>query len=140
MEMNRSLSFVVGAVAAFLIATGWNVLQSAPVAPAAADQTLGMALMSATVDADATLIRGSGAVGSITTGNPGDFVVTFNRDVRDCTYVASVGGSISPVAHTANVAASAPGVSSGPNTVRMTTSNNGTYANYPFHLIVFCYK
>lgn len=107
---------------------------------AAPDNTRGMALMAATVDTDGTLVRGAGALSSHTTGNPGDYVVQFNRDVTDCTYVASVGGPVSPVAYTSNVSANAPGTASGSDTVRVVTSNNGALANYPFHLIVFCVK
>ncbi len=44
----------------------------------------------AVVDADGTLVRGSGAVGSEKRAT-GFYLVTFNRDVSGCAYVASIG-------------------------------------------------
>jgi hypothetical protein len=137
--MNRM--FLAGAATALtLCAAAFGAFHTIHDAKAAADKTLGAALMSATVDLDGTLVRGAGAVSSMNTGNTGDFVVQFNRDVRDCTYVASVGSPVSPVGWTANAAASAPGNASGPDTVRVFISTNGAGVNNPFHLLVVCHK
>ena len=61
--------------------------RSAPIAPAAADQALGMAIMSAVVNSAGNLMRGSGAVSSVRNG-VGYYVVTFERSVHDCTISA----------------------------------------------------
>jgi hypothetical protein len=58
-------------------------------APQAADQTLGMALMSAFVNEDGTLARGAGAVSSQRTAE-GSYEVDLDRDIHNCTYTASV--------------------------------------------------
>src|SRR5688572_4789338 len=55
------------------------------VAPAAADQKLGMALMSAVVASDGTLVAGAGAV-SVTRLNAGVYNVAFERSVVGCTF------------------------------------------------------
>jgi hypothetical protein len=47
----------------------------------------------ATVNADGTLFRGSpGIVGSVPSA-PGQYVVTANRDISSCFYVATLGGN-----------------------------------------------
>ena len=104
---------------------------------AAPDKTLGMALMSAVVDEFGALKRGSGSVSSEKIAN-GRYVVLFNRNVRDCTYVASLGLSTTVrdgVPGTADVRA----YSSNVNGVLVNTSDGGL-ADRPFHLIVFCAK
>ena len=50
----------------------------------------GTSLLSAVVDTDGTLVRGSGATSSIN-ANPGSYRVIFKRNVRQCTYVATIG-------------------------------------------------
>jgi hypothetical protein len=51
----------------------------------------------AVVNLDGSLARGSGAVGSAQNGVDGQYVVTFNRDVSRCAYVAS-GGEATAIA------------------------------------------
>ena len=63
---------------------------SKAVAPAAADQTLGMAMMSAVVRADGTLVRGTGAISS-TLSSPGRYLVSFERSISDCTITVTAG-------------------------------------------------
>jgi len=55
---------------------------------AAPDQTLGMALMSAVVEANGTLISGTG-VKNVTHTGFGAYLVQFDRSVAGCTPVAS---------------------------------------------------
>jgi hypothetical protein len=55
---------------------------------AAPDQTLGMALMSAVVEANGTLISGTG-VKSVTRTGLGGYLVQFDRSVAGCAPVAS---------------------------------------------------
>jgi hypothetical protein len=77
------LSFVAGAAAAFVVAAGWNALQSAPVAPAAADQTLGAAMMMASVKYDGTLIESVGLKSAART-DVGRHTLIFERSIRGC--------------------------------------------------------
>jgi hypothetical protein len=53
---------------------------------AAPDKTLGTALMSAVVTYQGQLVRGSG-VTSVSNPNTGRYLVSFNRDITDCTWV-----------------------------------------------------
>lgn len=62
------------------------LLSVQPVAAAQPAQVL-----SAVVRVDGSLVRGTGAVSSATFGSDGYFEVIFNRDVRNCTYVANPG-------------------------------------------------
>jgi hypothetical protein len=135
--MNR-FSFVAGAAAAFLVAAGGSVLQSAPVAPAAADKTRGMALMSATVAGGPTLIRGSGAV-SVSSSATGFVDVVFDRDISDCSCTASPGAYVVGETSSGNTAsANCPYAS---NSVRVTLmSAFGGFTSASFHVIVFCPK
>lgn len=47
--------------------------------------------LAAVVNLDGTLARGNGAVSSLANGVDGQYVVSFNRDVSGCAYVASGG-------------------------------------------------
>ena len=135
--MNR-LSIVAGAAAAFLVTTGWSVLQSAPVEPTAADKTLGMALMSALVDSNGT-VRGGTGVTSVTFLGTGNYRVFFERSVRDCTFSATVGGEPGGATYVGPYANA--GYDSEANAVRVYTFlNNTTGFSAIFHLLVFCHK
>jgi hypothetical protein len=61
---------------------------SPAVLDAAPDQTLGMALMSAVVEANGTLISGTG-VKNVTRTGTGGYLVQFDRSVAGCAPVAS---------------------------------------------------
>lgn len=110
-------------------------------AAAAADKTRGMALLSANVSGSGTLIGGVGAVSSSRT-SVGLFVVTFARNVEDCTPVANIGsslqgGSLLPGMVSANV----HNIFDAPNPEDIsvfTSAANGNAADIAFHLIVFC--
>jgi hypothetical protein len=81
-------------------------------------------------------VRGRGTTASSQTG-PGQYAVTFDRDVRNCVYTATLGdesaagpgnGQISVTSQAANV-----------NGVRVVTRDSaGEFANRSFHLIVSC--
>jgi hypothetical protein len=81
-------------------------------------------------------VRGRGVASSAQTG-PGQYQVVFDRDVRNCVYVATLGdesaagpgnGQISVTSAAANV-----------NGVRVVTRNSvGANENRSFHLIVSC--
>jgi hypothetical protein len=80
--------------------------------------------------------RGRG-VSSASRTAPGRYQVIFDRDVRTCTYVASVGdqGGAAPAAglvETAQLASNVNGVS------LRTQNSAGNPTDRPFHLIVSC--
>ena len=99
----------------------------------------GVSLLSAVVDTDGTLVRGNGAKSS-TNVNPGSYRVIFKRNVRQCTYVATIGipGSVgTAIPGEINVAGDAVDVKGVFVDIQDST---GVDENHPFHLIVFCNK
>ena len=101
---------------------------------AAPDQTLGMAIMSASVDDGCVLTRGAGATGA-TPNATGICNVAFDRDVTACTYAGMIGNPGLSVSPAGEIAANP----SGPTTVSVRTrDSSGTLTDLPFHLIVFC--
>jgi hypothetical protein len=135
--MNR-LSFVAGAVAAFIVsAASWSVLQSAPVAPAAADQTLGMAQMFAVVAADGTLVRGSGVLEAGAAGGS-DYRLVFNRSIASCAYFMSIVSTVSDVFAPPGMAGAAT-ITELPSTLFVSTRDAaGAASDRPFHVLVYC--
>jgi hypothetical protein len=102
-------------------------------APAAADQTLGMALMGAYVDSNGALLSGAGATGASRTFDPGQYEVDFNRDVFGCFYSAG-GREFSAVAINLQRGGN-------PNGVQLVmVDSTGAPVNAAFYLIVFCAK
>lgn len=110
-----------------------------PAAHSAADQTLGMALMSAAVSYDGTLRGGAGAVSSSTHNSlPYEYEVVFNRSLTGCDAVATTGALFFPNTDWSGFVAIS-GIDSKPNSVLvLTKSTAGTPSPRPFHLIVFC--
>ena len=93
----------------------------------------------AAVASDATLVSGSGVVG--TSGNNGSYVVVLDRQVAGCAPVVSVGGSVFSDAH--GFASSATEPVSHPTWVFVDTfgrNAEGTWSQQgqPFNLAVFC--
>jgi hypothetical protein len=91
---------------------------------------------SAVVSGGGQLIRGRGVTSAARSGE-GRFQVLFNRDVRGCVYVASVGGTSAAApstgqALTYSLASNVNGVA-----VR-TTSSAGALSDRSFHLLVSC--
>ena len=110
-------------------------------AQAAPDNTLGMALMSASVDAapSPNIIRGSGAV-SASRPQTGFVDVVFDRDLSSCACTAST-GYYEVGSYTGGSMASANCPYAAPNSARVIVrSENATFIDSPFHLIVFCPK
>jgi hypothetical protein len=136
---------IVLALAASLLVVTANA--AAPSPPRASDRpeisvpppraaTLGMALMSAVVNAQGTLVRGAGAVS--TTGGDGQYEVVFDRNVTACAYTASVASPDTDIpADGASVVLSV--LIDNPNAlfVRITQDQVG-FALRPFQVIVFC--
>jgi len=97
---------------------------------AAADNTLGMALLGAVVNGDGTLHHGAGVV-STSRPNKGTYEVTFNRDITACFATASAQG----FAIYASIFVPTT------NTLRVFLSTQSTLAvewDGLFHVTVFC--
>jgi hypothetical protein len=136
MEMNRM--FIAGAATALTVcAAAWGGLQYTQPAKAAADGTLGMALMSANVTANGFITdgTGTGVVSAMRTGI-GQFQVVFERDVYKCTYAANIASSNDYVSQGSIAATNTP---SARNTVKIATWLPNQYpTDLNFHLLVFC--
>lgn len=137
---------IVSVVLAAALMAGPAVAQQEPEDRSAAvapnpelpDQTLGMALMSAYVNAAGELVHGAGAV-SAERVDTGIFFVYFDRSIVGCTHVASMSVGAGSAVHfgTVNTAAPASGTT---NAVRVRTffpSSTDAFSQ-PFSLVVFC--
>jgi hypothetical protein len=105
---------------------------------AAADDTLGVAHMSAVVATDGTFVanKSSGVLSSAKTAGGTD-TVQFRRDVANCTYVASLGDTGTALPPVGSALVSLSGAS--PSTVFVETVNPaGALTDASFHLAVFC--
>jgi hypothetical protein len=99
----------------------------------------------AAVDGDPvtpTIVRGSGAVAVSRFGGAGQFKVKFDRDVRDCAWIATVGdpstdGSWSSIS-SRSIATSFSTVLNQSDEVLVETSNTTTNVNQDFFIAVFC--
>jgi hypothetical protein len=104
------------------------------VAAQAADQTYGMAIMSAWVHTDGTIVRGAGVVDAVL--NDGEFSksynVKFNRPLNGCVSTVSPLSASSPVFATSWVIPDNDYVQ-----VVLWLSGGGT-VKHPFQLILFC--
>jgi hypothetical protein len=102
-------------------------------APKAADGTLGMALLSARVNVNATLAKGVGvtSVGKTPDGD-GWYEVVFDRDVSGCAY------AVTPATFFDRLYGAVPSAGK-PNGVLVRFRDiAGVLRDTPFHLIVFC--
>lgn len=91
--------------------------------------------MSAAVNGNGTLARGS-RVTTTTRQLAGTYVVTFDRDVRACTYVASVGRNDSSYAN--GYATAQTSTLNAQSVFVATFDAEGTLTDHPFHLTVTC--
>jgi hypothetical protein len=109
------------------------------VAPAAADQTLGMAMMSAVVSSVGLLVNGAGAVSAARIGD-GTYNVVFARDVTGCAYVA-MAGNINSTGGTTSVYAQGFYLAD-PKGIRILMKDplTGNHNDGAFHLMVFCHQ
>ncbi|MPZ58606.1 MAG: hypothetical protein GEU91_19370 [Rhizobiales bacterium] len=103
---------------------------------AAPDKALGMALLSAVVDQNGNLDRGAGIVSSARV-SIGQYEVIFNQDVRECTYVATVGGTTIDT-YTNKMIASPARRDQQDNGVWVRVSAGSGHVDAPFHLTVVC--
>lgn len=105
--------------------------------PPGPDGTLGMAILSAVVANDGTVVRGAGVTGASSLST-GDYEVDFNRDVSACTYPASIGDTGAGVARGLIDVATRAGNPSG--VFVQTFDLTGAAANEPFQVLIFCTK
>lgn len=109
---------------------------------AAPDQTLGMTLMTASVNSSGNVVFASGGVAGELKVGTGNYLIHFNRPLATCTCTASLGhraavheGGFPPSWISCNV----PDVYY-PSSVRVFTALSGSSADASFHVIVFCPK
>ena len=106
-------------------------------AAAAPDNTRGMAILFAALAGDGTTLAGSGVV-SVSHPAQGQSWVTFDRDVSNCGYYATV-ANYSGVLSSGHAATAL--VSGAPQVVAVQTRNSaGSAADIGVHLLVFCNK
>jgi len=102
---------------------------------AAPDQTLGMAIMSALVAADGTLLRGTGVTAAERI-DEGNYRITFNRSVGGCDLVTSLNSGDG-----AAFAGQAAGATFNSTLAEVRTrDSSGTQTDRRFFVIVFCGK
>jgi hypothetical protein len=135
MRFHRSL-------AAALVATG--LLAGPHDSRAAADKTPGMALMSAVVTYNGQLVRGSGVL-SVSNVATGRYLVSFDRNISDCTWVVNTqfaAGSFAYGDFGPNNSYGADQLLVVIDAISGATSNSTSYKaeNDDFNLIVFCAK
>jgi hypothetical protein len=95
-----------------------------------------MALLSAVINADGTVVRGAG-VTSASRAGPGNYEVIFNRNVSDCTWQGTIAG---PGAGTTAIGLIAINLlAASPNGLFVRTADtSNTVTDHQFQLIVFC--
>ena len=106
--------------------------------PAVMGPSLGMAMLSATVDSNGTIVRGAGTTGSTYVG-VGSYEVDFDRDVSGCTYASNIGQTVSS-GQSEGQSNVAPRSGNAEGVLVVTTDSAGNSTDLPFHLIVFCAK
>ena len=107
-------------------------------APEAADQTLGMAVMSIAVLSGCSTFRGAGATGASKQAD-GICHVSFSRNIRDCVLVSSIGAFGSTVGTLGSTQMDYIAGAANDNTVRIETFNtSGTLVDTSFHVLAFC--
>jgi hypothetical protein len=97
-----------------------------PPAQAAPDNTLGMAMLGAYVDAFGNLVSGSG-VTAATRNSTGSYQVEFDRDIFDCFVTATPAMPVTLYVSKANNIASI-----------FSHDSTGAFSDAVFNLIVFC--
>jgi hypothetical protein len=93
---------------------------------------------SAVVNADGTIARGKGVVSVTHSAGAGSYIVFFNKNVRNCTYVATIGlGGASGTSARGFI--TTVGAAAGEDGVFVTTDDTaGNPAERGFHLYVGC--
>jgi hypothetical protein len=103
---------------------------AAPPPPAPTTQTI-------VVDAEGNKSRGSRGT-EVTRKGPGEWEVTFDSDMRNCAYVATVGDAASEVVSTPGLVFTASGQDSDNGVYVVTVTPNGKVSDFPFHLVTRC--
>lgn len=115
-----------------------NKPTAADVAPQFAPGDLGMAIMSAAINADGTIARGEGVIATGTNNiGTGVYEVAFGRDITECTYQVTagesgIGSAVPRVVAVTRRAGNPAGV------FLQVQDNAGTQINNPFFVLVYC--
>lgn len=123
--------------AGFAGALGMLMVASGVASAGAGDGNVGMTILGARVDSDATLLNGAGATGTIKLGT-GTYEVQFSRNVTNCFYSA--------VSFFNSVPIFVEPRSGNPNGVFIefttlgSTTTNPTLTDTQFYLTVYCSK
>jgi hypothetical protein len=97
-----------------------------------------MALLSATVAADGTLVNAAGAV-SVQKGGTGVYTVTFDRALANCSCTASIGTvNTTLTVGDSGISANCPLSPVLPNHARIFITVGDVLTDQPFQLIAFC--
>jgi hypothetical protein len=147
-EANMKLKLVVAVLFAGMMLISSAAAEENNFGPPATPKTataeaavggIGTGLLSAVVDADGTVTRGSGVADVVKAGT-GNYRVIFRRNVRSCTYVASIGLS-GAVGTETNASIDVVGDNLSVNGVYVDIEDfAGIQVDRGFHLIVFCNK
>ncbi|MFD1702018.1 hypothetical protein ACFSCV_03280 [Methylopila henanensis] len=131
-------ALLLGAVVAPALASDRNdppARAKASPTPSASD--LGMALMSAAVRMDGSLVRGEGAQSAVNLAK-GAYEVSFGRDITNCALTATI-GVVEAFDTPPSLFAVVSPRAGDPSAVFLRILDvNGTLTNGPFHLTVFC--
>jgi len=92
---------------------------------------------SAVVAPTGTLVRGRGTSTALRTAE-GRYAVTFNRDVRGCVYVATIGDESTAATGSGTVSVASNAVNPNSVNVRTARADNDVQRDRSFHLIVSC--
>lgn len=127
------------ALAGLAILAAASAAEARAPAKEAADQTLGMAILSASVAGDGSRVRDAG-VTVVERVSLGTFRVTFERSIATCTCTANAGAnSLDAALYGVTAVANCPYYDAASARIN-TTGAAGALVDAPFHVLVFCPK
>ena len=91
----------------------------------------------AVVAPNGAAVRGRNNSASLRTG-PGRYAVTFNRDVRGCAYVATIGDEGTDATGSGTVSVASNPINANSVNVRTANASNNNVQDRSFHLVVTC--
>lgn len=130
---------LLAALAGLAVLAAASAAEARAPAPEAADKTLGMAILSASVAGDGSRVRDAG-VAAVERVSLGTFRVTFERSIATCTCTASAGANdVNAALYGLTAAANCPYFAA--DSARINIANSGgQLVDAPFHVLVFCPK
>lgn len=128
---------LLAALAGLALLTGASAAEAGAGSREAADKTLGMAILSASVAGDGSRVRDAG-VTAIERVSLGTYKVTFARPIATCTCTASAGAnSVDAALYGVTASANCPYYAA--DSARINIANSGgMLVDAPFHVLVFC--